>query len=274
MHKRSTFVFVCAAVALSFLASGCYPVTSVLSSPQTPQEVVTGFYQWYSEYAGNPLADGAYRSNDTLTPALIKRVDDIVVGFDRGGYDPFLCAQDVPGAFTVDEAEIVDQVATTTMHQTWNPDSDFETKTDVAVKLELVDGQWRLSEVTCGGTETGDLSPDATVQAFYDWYLAYIGNRADGKMRNPLADGAYRSSEFLAASLIARVDEAMSSLDKGGYDPFLCAQDIPESVTAEPATGSGEEARVDVRTSFEGHVFTVTLEHTEDGWLISDIACR
>jgi hypothetical protein len=45
--------------------------------------------------------DGAYRSSEYLTPEFVRKVDEIVASFDKGGYDPFLCAQDISGEFTV-----------------------------------------------------------------------------------------------------------------------------------------------------------------------------
>jgi hypothetical protein len=43
-------------------------------------------------------------------------------------------------------------------------------------------------------------------------------------------------------------DEIIASFDRGGYSPFLCAQDIPDSVTVDEATISGDTASVTVHT--------------------------
>jgi hypothetical protein len=86
------------------------------------------------------------------------------------------------------------------------------------------------------------LSPAHVVTGFYDWYLDYA--RGGEELRNPLIDGAYRSSEYLAVAYIAEVDAYLASRERGGGDPFLLAQDIPEWFTVGETTVSGD--RVDV----------------------------
>jgi hypothetical protein len=112
--------------------------------------------------------------------------------------------------------------------------------------------------------------PAEVVQAFYGDYLSYIG---EGEaMRNPLVDGMYRRSPSLAEALIVKVDELLAGFEKGGFDPFLLAQDVPAEVTAGAAVVVGETATVPVTTSFHGHRFTVSLEKQADGrWLITAI---
>jgi hypothetical protein len=108
-------------------------------------------------------------------------------------------------------------------------------------------------------------TPETVVKSFYNWYAGYPGNQ--------LVDGAYRPSEYLTTEFIRKVDEIIASFDKGGYDPFLCAQDIPESFTVDEGVISGKEANVVVHTSFEGHIFTIDLQQVDEQWKIADISC-
>jgi hypothetical protein len=72
---------------------------------------------------------------------------------------------------------------------------------------------------------------EAVVQEFYTWYLESIGDRAAGTFQNPLTDQVYQNSEYLTPSFIERVDEILADFgERGGYDPFLCAQDIPQEM--------------------------------------------
>jgi hypothetical protein len=119
-----------------------------------------------------------------------------------------------------------------------------------------------------------DVPPEKVVESFYEWYLGYIGDRASDEMRNPLVDGAYRSSEYLSEAFVQKVDDLLASFEHGGYDPFLCAQDIPESISADKAMVSGDAASVMVHTSFAGHSLQVDLQQFEGQWKISDIICR
>jgi hypothetical protein len=91
-----------------------------------------------------------YRSNEYLTGGLIEKVDGIIDSFDRGGYDPFLCAQDVPGEFAIEGAAVLGEEASVVVHGIWNPGTQYESTNDVNVSLRLVDGEWRIADVTCG----------------------------------------------------------------------------------------------------------------------------
>jgi len=138
--------------------------------PMTPEQVVESFYGWHIGYiqnVGNPLADGAYRSSEYLSEEFVRKADGIIASFDEGGYDPFLCAQDVPGEFTVEEAVVSGDGASLAVH------TSFEGHT-FTVELRQVDGRWKISDVICPGTETGETGeagkeePAASWQVFAD----------------------------------------------------------------------------------------------------------
>ncbi|MGD2177241.1 MAG: hypothetical protein PVG71_05400, partial [Anaerolineae bacterium] len=119
-NKSALSLFSIVAV-LAVVISGCAPVRA-LSRPKATApvgaaeiyqsvaqqnvlatEVVQSFYDWYLGYPGHVMAEGAYRSSEYLTGSFIEKVDEIVASFEGGGYDPFLCAQDVPGNLIVDD---------------------------------------------------------------------------------------------------------------------------------------------------------------------------
>jgi hypothetical protein len=104
---------------------------------------------------------------------------------------------------------------------------------------------------------------EQVVQDFYDWYLSYDGN--------PLVDHAYRNSQYLRPEMVAFLDGF--SQDGMGYDPVLCAQDKPASISATASQVTGGWASVEVTTSFEGHGFSVELIQTDGDWLIDKVNC-
>jgi len=111
-----------------------------------------------------------------------------------------------------------------------------------------------------------DLGPTEAVEAFYEWYSHYPGN--------PLVDGALRMHTGVTEALLDKVYRVVDSFDdKGGYDPVLCAQDIPSSFTAELIDESGDSASTLVTTSFEGHRIFVGLQKLDGAWMIADITC-
>lgn len=109
------------------------------------------------------------------------------------------------------------------------------------------------------------LGPAETVQAFYNWYIHYRGN--------PLTSGAYKSSPYLGAEFVQKVEKLTGSFSGGGYDPIICAQDIPSSFTVSGTNPSGAGSAVLVSTNFPGHSFIVHLAQVKGRWVISDVTC-
>ncbi len=120
-------------------------------------------------------------------------------------------------------------------------------------------------------TTASQAAPDQVVKDFYAWYLGYIGDRSTGNFRNPLVDKAYRSSDALAQEFVARLDVFTA----GGmmFDPILCAQDVPTSISTGAPAVAGSSATVRVETSFAGHAFDVRLTQAGGGWKIADVIC-
>ncbi len=112
-------------------------------------------------------------------------------------------------------------------------------------------------------------APEQVVRDFYAWYLGYIGHGSTGEFRNPLVDKAYRHSDALTQDCIARLDTFTAQPMM--FDPILCAQDVPASVSATAGTVAGNTATVRVETSFAGHAFDVRLAQGRGDWKIADV---
>ena len=240
---------------------------------QTPAEVAQNFYENYLAYFNgpdgqfrSPLGDQVYRESPYVTEKFVRQVDEVLASFDgKGGYDPILCAQNIPMEIKVDSVFTSGDNANVLMHTDLLPDHAFN--------LELVnqDSVWRIDRVTCTFT------PAETAKAFYTQYLGYItagsgdGRSPDG-MRNSMVDGTYRQSPFLSQAFIEKVDGILGSFEKGGYDPFLMAQDIPQSfdVTAGPDENS---AIVSEQFGPNSSIEVLVAMKMENGrWLIEDIS--
>ena len=117
-------------------------------------------------------------------------------------------------------------------------------------------------------TKEPSLSPQEVVTKFYRWYIGYPGN--------PLVDKEYRASPYLAKSFIQEVDETLASFDRGGGDPFLLAQDIPEQFTVDEANVSGNRASVAINLYWGENPTPsprqVDLELIDDEWKITHIS--
>ncbi|MGD2057391.1 MAG: DUF3828 domain-containing protein [Anaerolineales bacterium] len=117
-------------------------------------------------------------------------------------------------------------------------------------------------------------SPEKVVSDFYAWYLENLGYDAEtDEFRNPLQDGSYQDQGALSSEFIERIEEMKT--DGLPADPLLCAQDVPQSFSIKQVDLSpmGEEARVSVETSFEGHEFQVYLQKLAGEWKIAGVIC-
>ncbi len=108
-------------------------------------------------------------------------------------------------------------------------------------------------------------SPEQVTQDFYDWYIDYAGTA------NPLVNRAYRDRGALTQDFVARLDAFTAGPMM--FDPILCAQDVPNSVSATAADVSGATAIVRVETSFAGHAFEVRLTQEGGTWKIAEVIC-
>lgn len=125
----------------------------------------------------------------------------------------------------------------------------------------------------------GFLTPRQVVERFYDWHLGYFASNGERMSANPLVDKAYRKSPYLAPEMIAAADKSLAEMaaSGGGADPFLCAQNLPLTLTVSAAEETGPaQAQVLVRKGWgEGRetALTVRLAQRDGRWEISRISC-
>ncbi len=154
MKSRTLTLSVLSLLALVMvILSGCGAATPTPSEASpldaAPEGTVEAFYRWYTSYNGNVIVDEAYRTNEHLTGDVVQKVDDIVASFTHGGYDPFLCAQDIPSAFEVGTATVDGDEATVTAHGVWNAGTEYENRNDILLKLVKLNGTWKITDVSC-----------------------------------------------------------------------------------------------------------------------------
>ncbi len=105
-------------------------------------DTVRLFYNWYLGYPTNVLAERAYRASPFLTTGMIQKVDAMLASPQGPGFDPFLCAQNEPHAFTVDNVT-VNRPQARAVVRTTGPSNSF------SVALNNTSGTWKISDVTC-----------------------------------------------------------------------------------------------------------------------------
>lgn len=121
-----------------------YALVGSSSTKSAPSHVVKEFYREWLSYPGNPLADKIYQKTSLITPELKGRIDEIVSGFDRGGYDPILCAQDKPEDWAV-KSETKDgyQAEVILGENFWGQEKEL------TIKLRKDAGLWKIDEIIC-----------------------------------------------------------------------------------------------------------------------------
>jgi hypothetical protein len=117
---------------------------------------------------------------------------------------------------------------------------------------------------SAGAAELPNIPAEQVVQEFYDWYITYPGH--------PIVSGAYAEHPLVSEELVKAVEEQR----EGGLiaDPIICAQDVPNSVSATEAVIDGSTAKVHLTTSFEGHGFDVELQAIDGEWKVSKVICK
>jgi len=148
----------CLLPAAMLLLPACSPTTPTPgpSSPtpavlEDPEVVVQSFYENYLLYPGNPLTTRAFAENPTLrrhlTAELVQHIDSTLAGMDRGGYDPFLCAQAVPDAVAVELVQL-DETTAEVLVSRFLGQADDPAPVSVGLERSL-SGEWLIGTVTC-----------------------------------------------------------------------------------------------------------------------------
>lgn len=250
----------------------------VAQEADAPGEAITDFYNWYLNYfwSGDtfrsPLADGAYRDSEYLTQDFIERIDERLAeaGIAGLGYDLFLCAQDIPDRY---EYEVI-RVQPGELQVLLREYFGAQHANNLTLMLNNSADGWQIDDVVCGDTFT----PAGVTEDFYAWYLAQWQQAQDVETDSaPLTEDLDQEYPFLTISLRAIVDEAIANDAMGGDDPFVCAQEMPQSVWAYDVALTDNTTTVLAQAFFPGNNIpqnvTVSLEAVNGQWTIAQITC-
>lgn len=127
---------------------------------------------------------------------------------------------------------------------------------------------------SAGISQTPSNSPAEVVESFYSWYLSNLGyDPQTDTFRKPTESELETRPELSNEVLSRRLERLASFGEVGGYDPLLCAQDVPTEIRTELVSMGDGQAQVLVSTDFNNHQFTVRLE-AFDEWQIVEVVCQ
>lgn len=213
-------------------------------------------------------------SNPLLTDALNA---ELVAFFNTdqplGGGDPVLCAQDRPQRIHTDIVSESDEAAVVLVSKFFanNPNPSY-------VTLGLVYGErWQIDTITCGVT------PETIATLLYNEFVLYKRfDMANNIERVPLDDWSYHPwGRYMAEDLHSELVAIYRSGESRPADPFLCAQDLPERITA-TAESDGDPVQVRISGAYPSgpdtfnsyDLATVTMATGEAGvWQMIAITC-
>jgi hypothetical protein len=110
-----------------------------------PGQVVLNFYEDWVEYDGNPIVDRIYNESELVTDNFKTETDNIIDSFDKGGYDPVLCAQDVPSGVEVSNVSIDGSNAMITLKEYFGGSDRI---IEVAMEKDGFKG-WKIDDIIC-----------------------------------------------------------------------------------------------------------------------------
>lgn len=246
----------------------------------TPRGVTEEFYNWYlaqwqqtqpGASSGNPLTEGVYREYSLLTDALVLRVDEYIANRELGWGDPFLCAQDIPQYFWVQEVTVQENTATI-LTQLYFQNNALPH--NLTVTLEPVDRQWQIAEISCGATS------ETIAALLYNEYAEQVRFNIDHNidtdiLQNPVLHWNRNVSPALLSRLVAEAEQHPMA------NPVLCAQDIPERFETAVIASSETAATIQISGEFPSgpDMYTayplaeITLEYIENQWMLTNITC-
>lgn len=122
-----------------------------------PLETTRAFYAEWMAYAGNPITDKLYQNHALLSEDYERKIQETIDGFEFGGFDPVLMAQDKPQNLDFSLSRESGNTAIVDVTQ------DFGTSVRI-LKVDLFqeDGRWLIGNIRDAEKPDSQLLADNT----------------------------------------------------------------------------------------------------------------
>lgn len=120
------------------------PTTQSQSVIVNPNSVVKDYYNWWLSCLNQKLSGAevhcSYNKTGALTDALVIELNQ------ASGFDPILCAQNIPGKINFDNAVLENtDTAKVEVHTVWGA----SLQRNISVGLQQINNQWKISSINC-----------------------------------------------------------------------------------------------------------------------------
>ncbi len=156
-NKKIFFSVIITAVLATAIIVGTSYAFKLVGSKNTPEQAVNNFYQEWINHDGNPMVDKIYSDNPLVTASLSQQIDSILASFDKGGYDPVLCAQDKPQNFSLGQVTIDGNNASVVLTENFGG-----SEKSIIVSLKK-DFDWQIDNIICNEGQMGEGDLNQTV---------------------------------------------------------------------------------------------------------------
>lgn len=137
-------LFMLALLAVGTMMTGGCALKNAKKNGSGPEKAILSFIDDWSSYEGNPLSDGYYKNNPSVSEEYEKKVDSIVTSFDKTGYDPVLCAQDRPDSIEAVNSSIKGDQAVIRLKYIYSGGDKMS-----EALLNKNNGRWVIRDIIC-----------------------------------------------------------------------------------------------------------------------------
>lgn len=153
MEKKNFIsVLLTVAVASAAIIGGAYALNYMRETESsTPEQAAKQFFADWIGYEGNPLSDRHYAASGLASQEFVDKVDAIVAGFDKGGFDPILCAQDFPEEIKFTNLALEGDKASVAIEKIYSGNSRM-----AEVHLVRQASKWLVDDIICEEGQGGE----------------------------------------------------------------------------------------------------------------------
>lgn len=138
-------------IASAAIIGSTYALKGYFSPALSAEETVLAFYSDWTEYEGNPIADRIYRESAYADAGFVAKTDALIDSFDKGGFDPVLCAQDFPSELKIANAAIKGGQAVVAIEEVFSGNSRM-----IEARLSKPGKHWLITDIICHEGQAGE----------------------------------------------------------------------------------------------------------------------